>query len=48
VVGQLVSGCKRTGEMQKAGCLQIAETKTSPKHKTPIQHKKNEDIQKTK
>ena len=31
VVGQLFSGCKRTGEMQKAGCLQIAETKTSPK-----------------
>ena len=47
VVGQLFSGCKRTGEMQKAGCLfRWQETKTSPK--TPTQHKKKEDIQKTK
>ena len=44
VVGQLFSGCKRTGEMQKAGRLQIAETET----RTQTKHKKNEDIQKTK
>ena len=50
VVGQLFSGCKRTGEMQKAGCL--LEVKTSNKtpkpnnnqHK-PQQKKKTSSIQ---
>ena len=43
VVGQLFSGCKRTGEMQKAGCLPIAKTKQTPKHK----HKPNTKRKKT-
>ena len=43
VVGQLFSGCKRTGEMQKAGCLPNAETEQTPKHK----HKPNTTRRKT-
>ena len=38
VVGQLFSGCKRTGEMQKVGCFQT--TKNKPQNKqTPTQQK---------
>ena len=43
VVGQLFSGCERTGEMQKARCLLNAETKQTPKHK----HKPNTTRRKT-
>ena len=43
VVGQLFSGCERTGEMQKARCLPNAETKQTPKHK----HKPNTTRRKT-
>ena len=43
VVGQLFSGCKRTGEMQKAGCVQITGTKKVPKH----EHKPNTKRKKT-
>ena len=43
VVGQLFSGCERTGEMQKARCLPNAGTKQTPKHK----HKPNTTRRKT-
>ena len=47
VVGQLFSGCERTGEMQKARCPEC-RNKTNPKTQTQTKYDKKEDIQWTK